>query len=394
MKPMPWIHSSRASGRAMVTLFGNLLREAKRGKMSLLVLLDISATFDTVDYGVLLGRHSKLGISGLVLAWLQSFLEDYPQRVQLGECILAPWNLNCGVPQGLIISPMLFNIYMRLLGGVIRGCGALYHQHTDGTQLCISFSPATVDAILSLQRCLEAVLQWMQENGLRLNPDNTEVLRVGGPSMGGLVNSLSFGGVTLTVKSEVRSLGVHLDPTLTMETQVASMVCSAYFYLWRIAQLHPYLDVGALPTLVHALVILRLDYCNTLYVGLPLRLMRKLQMVQNLVDRLLTGLRKYQHLSTTLAALHWLSVHSRIDFKVLMMTYKALSGLGPRYLAEHLLPPRSTQITRSGQEGWLKGLTLREAQRQSTTTRHSRSGPLPLEQSALRDLSGCLTGCF
>ena len=90
---------------------------------------------------------------------------------------------------------------------------------------------------------------------------------------------LFFGGVTLTTKSEVRSLGVHMDLALTMETEVVSLVCSAYFHLWRIAQLQPYLDGGALTTLIHSLVILRLDHCNALYVGLPLRLMRKLQMV-------------------------------------------------------------------------------------------------------------------
>ena len=83
---------------------------------------------------------------------------------------------------------------MRPLGGVIRGCGASCHQYADDTQLYISFSPTTVDAVLSLQRCLDAVLQWMQENGLRLNQDKMEVLRVGGPTIGGLGNSLSFGG--------------------------------------------------------------------------------------------------------------------------------------------------------------------------------------------------------
>ena len=76
-----------------------------------------------------------------------------------------------------------------------------------------------------------------------------------GPSIGDLGNSLSFEGVTLTTKSEVHSLGFHLDPALTMETQVAPVVHSTYFHLWRIAQLHPYLDAGALTTLVHALVI-------------------------------------------------------------------------------------------------------------------------------------------
>ena len=112
-----------------------------------------------------------------------------------------------------------------------------------------------------------------------------------------------LGGVALAAKSGVRSLGVHLDPTLTMETQVASVVCTAFFHLWRIARLQPYLDMGALTTLVHALVISRLDYCNALYVGLPLKLMRKLQVVQNAAARLLTGVRKYQHISPTLAML-------------------------------------------------------------------------------------------
>ena len=110
---------------------------------------------------------------------------------------------------------------------------------------------------------------------------------------------------------------------------VALVVHTAFFHLWRIARLRPYLDVRALTTLVHALVILRLDHCNTLYVGLPLRLMRKLQVVQNEVARLLTGVRKCQHISLTLATLHWLPIRFRIDFKVLMLTYKALNQACP-----------------------------------------------------------------
>ena len=114
-----------------------------------------------------------------------------------------------------------------------------------------------------------------------------------------------------------------------MGTQVVSVVRSAYFHLWQIAQLRPYLDVGSLTTLVHVLVISRLDHCNALYMGLPLRLMQKLQMVQNAAATFLSGVRKHQHITPTLAALH----------------------LGPRYLVERLLPPRSTCITRSSQEG-------------------------------------------
>ena len=106
-----------------------------------------------------------------------------------------------------------------------------------------------------------------------------------------------FWGETLTTKSVVHSLGVHLDPALTMEFQVASVVCTAHLHLWWIAQLCSYLDAGAFTTLVHALLISRLDYCSVLYVGLPLRLMLKLQMVQNTATRLLTRVKKYHHVS-------------------------------------------------------------------------------------------------
>ena len=139
--------------------------------------------------------------------------------------------------------------------------------------------------------------------------------------------------------SEVHSLEIHLDPALIMETQVASVVHSANYHLWQIAQLQPYLDGGALTTLVHALVISRLNHCNALYVGLPLRLMWKLQMVQNTAGRLLSGVRKYQHIFLTLAALHWLPVRFLIDFKVLMMTYKALNGLNFRTSISSGMPP-------------------------------------------------------
>ena len=117
------------------------------------------------------------------------------------------------------------------------------------------------------------------------------------------------------------------------------------------------------------LVISRLDYCNALYVGLPLKLMRKLQVVQNAAARLLTGVRKYQRISPTLARLHWLPVRFRIDFKVLMLTYKALNSLGPRYLAERLLPTSSTHVTHASKEVRLRSLTPREARKERTRNR-------------------------
>ena len=126
--------------------------------------------------------------------------------------------------------------------------------------------------------------------------------------------------------------------------------------------------MGALTALIHALIMSRI-HCSALYVGLPLRLTQKPQLFQNLVARLITGVKKFQHISPTLAALHWLPVHFHINFKFTMITFKALNGLGLRYLSECLLPARYVCNTHSSQAGQLRALTQKEARRERTRHR-------------------------
>ncbi len=103
--------------------------------------------------------------------------------------------------------------------------------------------------------------------------------------------------------------------------------------------------------LIHAFMTSRLDYCNALLGGCSARLINKLQLVQNAAARVLTRTRKYDHISPVLSTLHWLPTKHRIDFKILLMTYKALNGLAPQYLSEllsHYSPPRPLRSQNSG----------------------------------------------
>ncbi len=100
--------------------------------------------------------------------------------------------------------------------------------------------------------------------------------------------------------------------------------------------------------LIHAFMTSRLDHCNVLLGGCSARLINKLQLVQN---RVLTRTRKYDHISPVLSTLHWLPTKHRIDFKILLMTYKALNGLAPQYLSEllsHYIPPRPLRSQNPG----------------------------------------------
>ncbi len=95
--------------------------------------------------------------------------------------------------------------------------------------------------------------------------------------------------------------------------------------------------------LIHAFMTSRLDYCNALLGGCSACLINNLQMVQNAAARVFTRTRKYDHISPVLSTLHWLPIKHRIDFEILLITYKALNGLAPQYLSEllsHYNPPR------------------------------------------------------
>ena len=110
----------------------------------------------------------------------------------------------------------------------------------------------------------------------------------------------------------------------------------AFFHLRNSSKIRPVLARHSAEVVINALVSSHLDYCNVLFSGLPISTTRRLQLVQNSAARLLTKTSRFCHITPVLASLHWLPIQARADFKVLLLTYKALNGLAPSYLTELL----------------------------------------------------------
>ena len=129
-------------------------------------------------------------------------------------------------------------------------------------------------------------------------------------------------------------LGVFVDSDLSMRTHVQRTVSRCFAILRQLRSIRRSVPIAVFQSLVVCLILSRLDYCNSVLVGLPANLTNRLQSVQNAAARLVYGLRRYDHVTGALASLHWLRVAERIQFKIAVLTYRALHDSAPRYLSD------------------------------------------------------------
>ncbi len=224
----------------------DLLLASDQGCSSLLILLDLSATFDTIDHDILIDRlQNYTGIQGQVLRWFRSYLCNRYRLVYLnGESSqLSP--VKYGVPQGSVLGPLLFEIYMLPLGNIIKKYGISFHCYADDTQLYISIRSDETSKLSKLTECVKNVKDWMNNNFLLLNSDKTEILLIGpkNSTQNLLDHNLQLDRCTVP-SSTVKNLGVILDNLLSFENHISHVTKTAFFHLRNIAKLRNMLTVS------------------------------------------------------------------------------------------------------------------------------------------------------
>ena len=332
---------------ALLLVHNDILTALDSGQIVLLVLLDLSAAFDTIDHEILLKRLSDLGIKGTPLKWLCSYLTDRFQSVTVNGKMSLAQLLRFGVPQGSVLGPLLFTIYISPLGQIIRRHKLQFHQFADDNELYLSFKKSnTTSAVSSIEECVNDIKKWMTQNKLKLNDSKTEVILIRSKFDHSPLplTSINICSSVIETTSSARNIGVIFDDNYTFQQHIITTCRTIHFLLRKIGHIRKYLSQDSCATLVHAVISSKLDYCNSLLYGLPDVHLQRLQRAQNTAARIITRTRKFEHITPILKQLHWLPVSHRIVFKLLLFTYKALNGISPQYL-KNLITPRSSLRT-------------------------------------------------
>ena len=281
----------------MLGLTNDVLLEFDNDQCTVMLFLDLSAAFDTIDIEKLLEILSdEIGVTGVALQWFRSFLTGRTQKVRIGGEFSKIMEVLFGAPQGSVLGPPLFNIYVRGQPLVFKACSFSSCSFADDSNGSRKFSLQFQFNILTndIPNCMAEISHWMNLMFLKINPDKTEIIlfhpkvlqeRV-------LIKGTFVGDQCIRFSSAVKNVGVWLDEQLNLKKHVNTIISHCYKLLKDIGRVRNIISNEDTEMLVHAVISSRIDYCNSLFFNMPKENVFKLQKVQNAAARLVRRKRK------------------------------------------------------------------------------------------------------
>lgn len=309
-----------------------------KGHLVGMILLDLQKAFDTVNHSILLMKLKAMGLTQSSLMWFSSYLSDRHQLVELSGTRSSTKNITCGVPQGSILGPLLFLIYVNDMSAVVKNKLLLY---ADDSAILVSARNKS-DIENKLSNDLNNVSHWLVNNKLSLHLGKTESILFGSkprirsqPSL-----DITCNGSSIESKTSVKYLGVTIDQCLSFESMARAIIKKSNARLKFLYRKQSFLNQYTRKLLVMSLIQCHFDYASSAWFNsLTQDLKHKLQVTQNRLIRFVLNLHPRSHIGKEeFIRLNWLPVASRVNQIILCHVFKINSKLAPSYLNDHFTP--------------------------------------------------------
>lgn len=341
----------RSTQTALLKVTEDIRKALDDGHITVLTLLDFSKAFDSVDYDILIAKCKHLSFSDSTISWIASYLHNRQQIVVVDDLCSNPNPVHQGVPQGSVLGPLFFLIYVNDLSRELKECS--HHMYADDLQIYISGKPSQVAILINkLNNELSSVVKWSIRNGFNLNPTKSQTIIIGSSQMHkklecSSVPDVLIDNVAVPRHSQVKNLGLIFDDHLSWEYQIRNVCRKVYASLQSLRCIDKCLPTNTKEMLVKTLLCPHFDYGDIVYNNLKDSLAQTLQRAQNACIRFIYNIRKYDHISGVYKDHKILTLKNRRLYHSLCLLFKMLKTGSPSYLTKYFVHLKSSRFQKS-----------------------------------------------
>lgn len=310
-------------------------------KLTVMALLDFSNAFNNIDFDIMVELLRSLNFSPEVISWFHSYLHGRRQRVRIDERFSSWCDIKAGVPQGGVLSPLLFSIFINSISCRLTSS---YHLYADDLQIYTQEPLETLhQAIDRINSDLRHISTWSKQYGLTFNVPKTQVIVVGSSRMVSRIDwfhlpQVILDGIHVHISDKVKNLGILIDRHLSWAPQIAEVSRKLFASAASLRRLRNFLPTTTKIALAQSLLLPILDYADACYLDLTEEQLNKLERLQNFCIRFIYGLRKFDHVSFYRKELKWLPIRLRRNTHILNLLYCILFlPHSPPYLKERFV---------------------------------------------------------
>ena len=318
------------------------------------MFVDLKKAFDTVDCDTLIKKLSRMGINGTPSSWIKSYMSDRICKTLVGSKLSSESIITCGVPQGSLLGPLLFIMYINDLVECVKTCQV--QLYADDTVLYFSH-PSTQNIELALNSDLENVYSWLCQNKLSVNCQKTVSMLIGNKHMLSKQNVLqiSLHDYPVSQVRQFKYLGLICDENLNWNVHIENMLQKIGKMVGFLGRLRRSLSESVLNMIYKSIILPYFDYGDIVYNSAFKKDTDRLQKLQNRAGRIILKVKPECHVSVAEMhnALNWQLLDRRRHDHSLVFMYKIMNNLTPAYLRSEFRTVTSFYSSRLGERLFL-----------------------------------------